>query len=224
LVANAIEIPGDIEEGNKIATTGENKTDQIMHDHSLGRSDDTVTRRDVQKNHENDPVEGETFSTCVQREGPWKTVLSEKEIKEQRLGKQMKVTIDRQKSKDSKGSYNRRKVQYHNGTTLLIGAKPERSMILYLKNIFTEDREDDHMCRDIKSYCRQVGIRIMTTDIVHNRFCEDVVGCRIRVPVSQVDKALSIETWPDEITCRKWEPRNMPPKRLQQQNNDNHGY
>jgi DNA-binding protein len=120
----------------------------------------------------------------------------------------MKVTIAGHQANNGKQKYvSKRRVQYSNGTTLLIGAKPERSMRLYLKNIYTEEREDVNLCKDIKAYGRQVGMRIMTTDIVHNRYCEDVVGCRIRVPVSQVEKALIIETWPDDITCRKWESK-----------------
>jgi hypothetical protein len=151
----------------------------------------------------------DSFASKAQREGPWNKVLINREIKEQKAGKQMKVTIERQSSKDGINTHgNRRRVQYSQGTTLLIGAKPERSTILYLKNIYTEEREDELLCKDIKSYGRQVGIRIMTTDIVHNRYCEDIVGCRIRVPMTQVDKALSIETWPDDITCRKWETKN----------------
>ena len=33
-----------------------------------------------------------------------------------------------------------------------------------------------------------------------------IVGCKIFIPESQEYLALNPETWPDNVTCRKWEP------------------
>jgi DNA-binding protein len=75
---------------------------------------------------------------------------------------------------------------------------------MYVKNIDVEERSNEDICKDVRSYGRMVGLRIMTVEIVRNRYCEDVVGCRIRIPWEQVEKAVSIETWPNDVSCRKW--------------------
>ena len=59
----------------------------------------------------------------------------------------------------------------------------------------------------MKIFGKSVGMRIMYVNIVRNRYCQDAVGCKIRIPTSQFDLATSIETWPDDVECRKWERR-----------------
>jgi hypothetical protein len=86
----------------------------------------------------------------------------------------------------------------------------ENSTLLYLSNVFTEDMNDEDLAKAVKNHGREIGVRIMTVDIVHNRYCQDVIGCRIRVPHPQVAKTLEFDSWPDEIVCRKWERR--PPR------------
>ena len=56
--------------------------------------------------------------------------------------------------------------------------------------------------------CKSKGVRVMSARIIQNRFCEDSVGCKISVPVRQVDDVLGIHMWPDEVTCRRWNKTN----------------
>ncbi len=79
-----------------------------------------------------------------------------------------------------------------------------------MRNIEANDRTEEEICQDVKDYATSVGIRVMHTHIIRNRFCDDVVGCKIRVPTSQVEKAITWDTWPDDIECRLWEKRTQP--------------
>ena len=103
-----------------------------------------------------------------------------------------------------------RHVREGSQTTTIIGARREQSIQLYLKDLMLGDQTEDELSKAVIQYGKEVNLRIMYTQIVKNRFCQDTVGCKIRVPKSQCELALSIETWPTDITCREWETR---PKR-----------
>ena len=52
----------------------------------------------------------------------------------------------------------------------------------------------------------------MAVRVISNRYCEDMVGCKISVPVRQVDDALGTRIWPDDVVCRRWrKPRQNAP-------------
>ena len=53
----------------------------------------------------------------------------------------------------------------------------------------------------VKKHCRDVEVRVMTADVVHNHFCDDVVVVKISVPESRVSLAMEFDTWPDDIEC-----------------------
>ena len=53
----------------------------------------------------------------------------------------------------------------------------------------------------------------MFAEIRHNRYCDDIVGIKIKVPESQAHMALEEYFWPNDVSCRKWEPRYMYKKR-----------
>ncbi len=69
-------------------------------------------------------------------------------------------------------------------------------------------REDDDMDKDIKQngkeYAKKQGIKILSAFVIHNKYRSDVVGCKIRIPVSQQRKALDGNVWPSEIKCHLW--------------------
>ena len=93
------------------------------------------------------------------------------------------------------------------GRSRLTGAKRESSCLLYLSNIQTDCMSDDAIVQEVKDHSREVGISIMTVDVVHNRYCDYIVGVKIRVPISHESLAMEFDTWPDDIECRKWEKR-----------------
>ena len=87
----------------------------------------------------------------------------------------------------------------------LVGARREKSTTLYLANVYRGKMSDEEVRQAVRDYADMVKIRVMNIEIVFNRYCQDVVGCRIKVPISCVESAMDEDTWPDEIKCRKWE-------------------
>jgi hypothetical protein len=183
----------------------------------MGRNDMEVDKRDDAAESQVDPddvhdedikgPERELFSHIVEKQGPWIEVKNKIEGKKMNSDNNLKVAVN---NNNKQGSSVQRTVQSSRGesNTLIIGAKRESSTLLYLRNVCTEDRTNEELCRDVKKYGRQVGLRIMHAEVVHNNYCQDVVGCRLRVPCSQVEEAISKQTWPEGLVCRKWEPRN----------------
>jgi HD superfamily phosphohydrolase YqeK len=110
-------------------------------------------------------------------------------------------------STKGKGTVRHIKAVKNIGKSLLTGVKRESNSLLYLANVYTNDMHDDDIIAAVKDHGKEIGIRIMSTEIVHNRYCQDVVGCRIRVPNSHVAKAMEFDAWPDDIVCRKWEKK-----------------
>ena len=106
-----------------------------------------------------------------------------------------------------KGKERSVKQQFSDKATILTGAKRERSTVLYLRNVYIDSMNDDEACRSVRKYGTTIGIRVMYCEVIHNRYCTDVVGCKIWVPISHVDNALDFGMWPDHIQCRKWEPK-----------------
>ena len=103
--------------------------------------------------------------------------------------------------------------------TSLTGIKMVKSVDMYVQNL---ERKPDDELKDIadrvKNHCRLNGVRVMNARIITNRFCEDVVGCRISVPLDQKDTVLGTRIWPDNISCRTWskeQPGRRPDDRSQ---------
>ena len=69
----------------------------------------------------------------------------------------------------------------------------------------------------VRTYCAKKGLRVMMARIIVNKFCEDVVGCRMTVPIRQTDEMLGNRIWPDEMICRRWRK-----SRSFTRNNDRH--
>ena len=104
----------------------------------------------------------------------------------------------------------------------LRGRKMEPSVELYLQNIARKDQESVKCVADrVRAYCRKKGLRVMSARVIANKFCDDVVGCRITVPIRQTDDALGTRMWPDEVTCRRWrkfKPRDRQTDPAQREN------
>ena len=78
-------------------------------------------------------------------------------------------------------------------------------------NLQNIKRFNDDSLKDIAERVRQYGsdhgIKIIASRVYTNRFSDDTVGCRITIPASHVDDALSHRIWPKEVKCRRWKKR-----------------
>ncbi len=96
----------------------------------------------------------------------------------------------------------------------LQGRRPVAGVQLYLEHLNRGDNDtEETITKMVRQYARSKQLRIMSARVVLNRVCDDMVGCRISVPLSQVDTALSPDFWPEDVNCRKWE--NKPRRRMQ---------
>ena len=101
---------------------------------------------------------------------------------------------------------------------MLKGIKQEKGCFLYLSQINIEIGDTNHdICDMIRCHSSFIDLRIMSVKVIRNRYCDYVVGCRIKVPEAQEQIALNEESWPDEVSCRRWE---MYPEKFQQQRQD----
>ena len=75
---------------------------------------------------------------------------------------------------------------------------------------------DEDVTRNIKEHAKSKGLRIMSQKVIRNRYVEDVVGCKIIIPMSQEHLALTPGFWPDGIECRHWE--HLPPSKNRRRN------
>ena len=44
----------------------------------------------------------------------------------------------------------------------------------------------------------------MLARVIHNRFDDDIVECKITVPDDEVRIVVSSSFWPDPVKCREW--------------------
>ena len=173
---------------------GEDKEVQIiLPDEAVKKQDDDDQNWEDESVHEEtESSKDGSFAGIAERQGPWQQ--DKKTLK--KAQKKLKITL--------KGD-ERRVVKDPHSPKLISGLKREQSTMMYVRNIEVNERSDDEICRDMKLFGKSIGLRIMFTGIVRNRYCEDVVGCKIRIPTTQVDEATDISTWPDDVECRKWE-------------------
>ena len=109
--------------------------------------------------------------------------------------------------------------------TMLQGRKVEPAEDMYLRNIERKRGESLKNVADrVRSFCAKKNLRIMATRVYANKFCDDVVGCRLTVPIRQTDEMLGNRMWPDEMICRRWRKSNNQGRRDNaNQRNDNVG-
>ena len=168
----------------------------LPEDANNSKDDDEQNWIDENVHDETENIEDKSFSELARTEGPWQQ--DKKTLK--KAQKKLKITLKR-----TKGGDQRSVEKKPDSPKLISGLKREPNTLMYVRNIVVNDRSDDEICRDMKLFGKSIGLRIMYTAIVRNRYCEDVVGCKIRIPTSQIDEATDIATWPDDIECRKWE-------------------
>ena len=92
--------------------------------------------------------------------------------------------------------------------------------MIYLQNVYVDLHDSVSDIKDkVRRYATHKGLRIMGTYIISNKYSEDVTGCKLLVPSSQVQLALSANFWPEEIICREWvERRNTQRSNTQRSN------
>ena len=90
---------------------------------------------------------------------------------------------------------------------LLRGATKEKGINMYLSGILLEgDETDEEVVNIVKEHAWNKGIRLMGHRVVRTKRYPYVVGCKIMLPESQEYIALTPDTWPRDVVCRKWEP------------------
>lgn len=200
---------------NKIVSRCERETVPRVDTISTTCSSSTDSSTDKERQtsvSENSPA---TYSSVLQEvNGPWNTVT-----------RRNKRTSDRRKQKRLQArQYKPRDVVHEQAKKVLKGLKPEEGIQLYIENIHKDLADtSSEIERMVKIHGHKQGIRIVAARMVKNGFCDDIVGCRITVPLSQVATTMDDDTWPDEVTCRKWETRR--PRSQQNTNyNQRHNY
>jgi hypothetical protein len=94
----------------------------------------------------------------------------------------------------------------------LKGCRPEELITVYLEHIQKGDNDtNEDITQTVRTHGRSKGVRVVSAYTVRNRFCQDVVGCKIVVPVAQALKVMAPGFWAEEITCREWERE--PPRK-----------
>jgi hypothetical protein len=87
----------------------------------------------------------------------------------------------------------------------LKGQKKVKTWTVYVNNIWVETEYiPNDITNRLKSYCNKAGIQIFYTELVPNKWRDDIVGCKVTVPKHQANTVKSEGFWPDYITCRDW--------------------
>lgn len=144
-----------------------------------------------------------TYSEILQIPGDWNLAGNKRHDK--RVAKKQRQRQERNQEPQA-------------GKRCLKGCVPERSTQLYLEHIQMHiDDTDDDIAKMVKAHGQSNGVRVMSAYVIHNRVCSDVVGCKITVPVSHEETALSPNFWAEDISCRPWENRGPRGRQRQQQ-------
>ena len=93
----------------------------------------------------------------------------------------------------------------NNNNNKLTGRKPSQMCDLYVQNIerFKCDNLGD-IANRVRGHCRENEIKVVNARVIPNKFRNDVVSCKITVPIAHADKAIGIHIWPDGVKCRRW--------------------
>ena len=74
----------------------------------------------------------------------------------------------------------------------LRGSQPHKLAMMYLQHITICDDDTDETTA------------LMSAQVIHNKFSDYSVGCKIRVSEAEKDKLLEQGFWPQHIICRPW--------------------
>lgn len=147
-------------------------------------------------------VDSPTYSEVVQVPGDWNLTENKKQ-KRRDIRRQQKL----RESQRSQPQHQQQRPQTGKRSGLR-GCVLEKGVQLYLEHIqMCVGDTDDDLIHMAKEHGQANGIRVMNAYVIHNRVCTDMVGCKITVPESQVERAMLPDFWAKNITCRIWEQR-----------------
>ena len=155
-------------------------------DSSESSSDSVILNTEMHTNHDKRAENKRTFSSIVQ-EGDW----------------QKPKYVQRKETRSVNNS--KRK---NNQPRALRAAYAGNTSILYIENLeigFQQNKVE--ICNDVRKYICDGHAKVLDIHAVFNRFRKDRCGCKITVPVSDIDMLLEQSFWPRGITCREWEER-----------------
>ena len=148
--------------------------------------------------------------------GDWNLAGSKKKRRKQNQSKPA-VKID-----DGNGPLSGFKPKHEGGP--LSGHKRIQTADMYLSNIkrFPSDTWKNIADR-VRQHCAERDMRVIYARVFPNRYSKQFVGCRIVIPATQADDALSNRMWPADVMCRRWKDNNKETNTNTQHNqNTNH--
>ena len=107
--------------------------------------------------------------------------------------------------------------------TPLTGAGPKpKTTDLYVLNISRcdSDRMID-IANRVREHCKANDIRVTFVRVFPRKYSLESVNVKISVVLDDVDRALGIHIWPDNVSCRRW--NKDPPQRNSNDNNNGGG-
>jgi hypothetical protein len=160
--------------------------------------------RDTEVNEDDAKLEKTaSFSDVVAAPGEWQVQKAHQRRRQRQTRQQIQTHNQVNRNMTVTLTKADRKVQCSSPKDLkIIGQRREPAVTLYLEDIAREDSSDTDLATAVKQYAKSKGIRVMSAIIVSNKYCDDTVGCKNRIPETQEQKALCGYVWPDEIVCR----------------------
>lgn len=147
-----------------------------------------------------------TYSEIIQIPGDSNIAVNKK--RQKKVARRERQHQERDTNRQRQPSYTKRTLK---------GCIPEKGVTLYVEHIqMCLDDTDDDIVKMVKVYGQTHSVRVMNGYVIHNRVCTDIVGCKITVPASHVEKVMLEDFWGQDITCRRWEDRR--PRRKTQTN------
>lgn len=100
-------------------------------------------------------------------------------------------------------------------SSVLRGVKHEKTMVIYVSNIARDVSESDDMVKSrVRKYVKKKSTaRIISVQVVRNRYSEDTVGCKLTIPISVQEILLAPGFWPEDVKCREWSRNRRPNER-----------
>lgn len=160
----------------------------VVERHSTPRSSQQAPPADSNSGPSSRP----SFCDVINTDAPWSTQAPRRRQRDDQVGRNNNNT--------------------NQMNTSLTGQKIVKSAELYVQNIAKYEKDSLKDIADrVRRYCRNKGVRVVNARVISNKYCDDVVGCKISVPINQVDTVLGNHIWPDDVTCRRWrKDRNQP--------------
>ena len=95
------------------------------------------------------------------------------------------------------------------GSGPLSGHKRVMTADMYLSNIQRFQSDSMKSIADrVRHHCADRGMRVIYARVFPSKFSRQHVGCRIVIPATQADDALTNRMWPADVTCRRWRTNN----------------